>query len=195
MRLLVYYVALAFPVCLAITIMYNFYRLMPPGLNNNVFYNVHSFIRVVFFSLFMMGLMKDRFVPIIRFVLILYFVLVAANFILLQSPLKFSSRLLTTESILLILMSVLYFVRTTQDESETNWTRHPSLYVVAGIIFYEGVNFFTFLFYDPLSTERPLFGKATWTVHHITFVILCTLLAIAFRKSVNRVSHVHAGQQ
>jgi len=73
-----------------------------------------------------------------------------------------------------------------QDDSDINWLKHPAFLICAGISFYEAVNFFIFLLYYPLSDKDVSFIRALWTVHNITFVILCLMIALALYSSYKK---------
>ena len=66
-----------------------------------------------------------------------------------------------------------------QDESETNWLKHPSFLVCTGICLYEATSFFIFLFFYPLVEKNWEFADLTMSIHNVMYVTMCVLLAIA----------------
>lgn len=186
--LLKWYVIIAFIVNLAATIMYLFHSSMPDFLrNNNILYNVHSVSRVIFFSLYILEVRQYRFKTPMKILLGTYVAFCIYNFTVLESPFFLSSNLFSAESIVLLIMCLAYFFQSIQDEEETNWLRHPSFMVCSGIIFYEAITFFIFLFFYPVYHNDLAFSLATMRIYAITFVILCILLGMALYRSRKRV--------
>ena len=180
MRPIVLYVWIALVLNTISTTMFVFHKSMPEFLsNNNILYNLHSFLRVTCFGFYIYHIRKHRYsflYSILIAIYVLYFVL---NFIFFESILFFSTRIFSAESIVLLTFCLLFFVRSIQDDSNTNWLKHPAFLICGGISFYEAVNFFIFLLYYPLSAKGKSFISALWTVHNTTFVILCISIALA----------------
>lgn len=179
-----WYVYVGLALSIVSTMMFVFHSSMPPYLkNNNLIYNIHSITRVFFFCwlLFQFDFgTKNRTYKIIVWI---YAVFVIINFTWLDSVFQFSSSLFIAESIVLLLFCILFFFNSMQDESQTNWLKHPVFLICAGLSIYEAVNFFTFLFFHVLSVKNLAFLKITWTIHNATFVILCIMIALAIHKS------------
>ncbi|MBK7560212.1 MAG: hypothetical protein IPI68_01515 [Chitinophagaceae bacterium] len=191
-RILRGYVLIGFILNFSATFMLEYYDLVPTWMyvnnmvNNNLPYNIHSIIRVLFFSWYIIIIIGQfRFSGILKLILAAYMVLVLINFIFIESPFFLSTHLFAAESIVLLIMCLSYFFRSIQDESHTNWLKHPSFLVCAGICLYEVITFFIFLFFYPLSQKDPEFFVVTMRIYNITFVLLCILLALAFYKSKN----------
>ena len=184
MRPIVWYTILAIPICLLLTTIFNFYHQMPPGWkSNNILYNMHSVLRVFSFSFFIWHFTKDTFPLLQKTLWVLYLVFVVLNFAFFESLFRFSSRVLSAESVVLLTFVILYFIKAMKDESEKNWAKEHATYIVFGIGLYEAANFFIFLFYYEIADQNWNFGKFTWTMHHITFIILCTMIAIGLYRS------------
>lgn len=184
---LVFYVLAAFLLNTLSTIMVEFYFSMPDWLkNNNVLYNIHSIARVLFFSLYILTVRKYKFKRLLQLFVIAYLAFVVVNFSILESPWFISSRLFSAESILLLILCLSFFFRSIQDDSETNWLKHPAFLICTGICLYEATSFFIFLFFYPLFEKNPEFGDLTMSIHNVMYVILCLFLAITlyrYRKS------------
>lgn len=184
MKTIILYVIVALILNLTATIMFVFHRDMPSMLkNNNILYNLHSFARVAFFSMYIILLRHHRYALAYKFILACYLLFVILNFWWVDSPFYFSSRLFTAESIVLLIMCLSFFIRSMLDDSEINWLKHPSFLVCTGIALYEAINFFIFLFFYPLLEKDREFGKMTMTIHHIVFTLLCVMLALALYRS------------
>jgi len=194
MKLIVSYCFIALFLNVAAMFISQFHELLPAYLQENlVLYNLHSLIRVVFLGWYILTSMYTGFNTRWRVLLFVYCLGVAANFIFLQSPFEFSTRLFASESVILLLFCLSYFYSAMQDESETDWIKLPSFLVCIGISFFEAINFFIFLFFHPLAVKNEKFGRATWSIYNITFVLLCICLALAFKRNA-RVQQKKLGQ-
>jgi hypothetical protein len=188
-RLLVWYVILGFILNFTAIFMLEYYYLIPSWMyinnmvNNNLLYNIHSIIRVLFFSWYIITIRQYLFPILLKTLLTSYLVFVLINFIFNESPFFLSTRLFAAESIVLLIMCLFYFFSSIQDESQTNWLKHPSFLICAGISLYEVITFFIFLFFYPLSQKDQAFFLVTMRIYNITFVLLCILLALAFYQT------------
>ena len=172
---------------LASTIMFVFHKQMPETLkNNNLVYNIHSLVRVILFSWFIIQFSFGRKNNLPRILVIVYLLFTLWNFINWTSPLQFSTLHFIAESIVLLMLCLLFFFRTIRDESTTDWIKQPAFIVCAGLSLYEAVNFFTFLFFETLTRYNLQFLKIAWTIHNITFVVLCIMLALALYSAKTR---------
>ena len=189
LRLIVWYVILGFILNFIAIFMLVFYYLVPDWMhidgmvNNNILYNIHSVIRVLLFSLYIIAIRQYRYAVILKIILVTFLVLTLTNFIFIESPFFLSTPLFTAESIVLLAMCFSYFFQSIQDESDTNWLRHPSFLVCAAISLYEVITFFIFLFFYPLTLKDPSFHVVTMQIYSITYILLCILLALAFYQS------------
>lgn len=181
---LVLYVIIALLINSIAFIIAEFNDAMPSWLkNNNIYYNLHSIARVVFFSWYIITIRQYRFVVVLRFLLVAYFAFVIINFALWEDFLVISSRLFAAESIVLLFLCISYFLRSIQDDSEVNWLRHPSFLVCMGVSLYEATSFFIFLFFWPLFEKNPEFGDLTMTIHNVMYIILCLMVALALYRA------------
>jgi hypothetical protein len=188
-RLLIAYVISAFILNFSAIFTLVYPNLVPNFLkyNNNVFYNVHSFIMVIFFSLYIISTRKYKSAFILKILLVIYFVFVILNFTFLEPLLILSTRHFTTGSIVLLIMCLYYFIHSIQEESQTNWLKHPSFIICSAILMYEAITFFIYLFFYPMFNEvynKDLsFASLMMRIYQIAFVIFCILLAMALYRS------------
>jgi len=167
------------------TIMVEYYHSMPSNLkNNNILYNLHSITRMICFTWYFILISPRRQANLYKLMLSAYLALVIINFAFFESIFFLSSRLFVTESIALLVLCILFYLRSIRDESETNWVGHPSFLFITGISLFEAISFFIFLFFYPLAETNPEFGNATITMHLIAFTVLCILIAIGLYRSV-----------
>lgn len=187
-RPLVLYVIIAFFLNLLATIMAQSAGLPGWLKNNNILYNIHSVVRVVLFSWYILSVRRSLFPLNLKTLLIVYLAGVAINFIFLETPFLLSSRLFSAESIILLIICLFYFLRSILDDSSTNWLSHSSFLVGTGICLYEALTFFIFLFFYPLHNRNsaywdPSFAIATMRIYTVIYVLLCLLLALGLYKS------------
>ncbi len=183
-RILVWYVILALVLNLIATLMVEFYFSLPPSLqNNNLFYNLHSTTRTVFFSLYILSARKYKFKGILQLLLGGYLVFITVNFIVNESPLFINTFHFVAESILLLTLCISFFFRSMLDDSNVNWLKHPAFLVCTGLSLYEAATFFIYLFFYPLVLKDWEFGNLTLSIHNVMYVILCVMLAMALYKS------------
>jgi hypothetical protein len=177
-------VVLAFLINTISTIMFVYYREMPSFLkNNNVLYNIHSVMRVCLFGWYILSVHSKSYSLLSKIISVTYILFVIINFLFYESVWFFSSRLFSAESIVLLALCISFFIRSIKDESSTDWIKHPSFIICAGLGFYETTNFFIFLFFYPLLESDREFGKLTWTIHNFSFVIFCTMIAVGILRS------------
>jgi hypothetical protein len=178
-----YYVWIGLFVSLATTILYIYHYQLPRQLqNNNLIYNIHSTLRVILFSWFILQFRFGRPAFIQKTIVAGYFAFIAVNFLFWTNPLHFSSIHFIAEGIALLSLCILFFFRTIRDESDVDWIKHPAFLVCAGISLYEAINFFIFLFFETLAKENLDFLRAAWTLHNLIFVVLCVMLALGLYR-------------
>jgi hypothetical protein len=151
--------------------------------SNHIFYNLHSVVKVAFFGWFIMRYLPPASANIIKLVFVFYGAFILFNFSFFESPMVFSSRLLTIESIILIFLGISWYLYTLHDDGRREYNRGVVFLVITGIVIYESVNFFIFLFYKQLIVPERNFALLIWNVHDIAFVVMCIFLARAFQKS------------
>lgn len=191
MRPIVLYVGIAFALNLAATLSSVYRNSLPSSLqNNNILYNLNSMARVILFGWYILSLKLIRSSWLPKTVLPVYFIFLLINFIFLESPLFLSSRLLSAESIVMLVLCLFFFMRSMQDDSDINWLKHPSFLVCIGISLYEAINFFIFLFFYPLLQSNLEFGMLTMKIFSISYIILCILIALALRRNFKQ-QNVH----
>jgi hypothetical protein len=156
--------------------------------SNHVFYNLHSVVKVAFLGWFIMRYLPRASANIIRLVFVFYGAFILFNFSFFESPLFFSSRLLTIESIILMFLGISWYLYTLQDDGRREYNRGAVFLVITGIVIYESVSFFIFLFYKQLIVPERNFALLIWKVHDIAFIIMCVFMARAFQKAAHRVS-------
>lgn len=156
--------------------------------NNNLFYNIHSVIRVVLFGTYIShtGLLKQQ--KLFRFVLPVYLLLALLYFCLRKSPLDFSFEIYCIESVTMLGLCISYFLLSIRDESDTIWMDQTSFLLCAGISFYESMTFFVFLFFDALLRISMSFGETTMMIFSGAYSILCIIIAIALFRSKQKPS-------
>lgn len=156
--------------------------------NNNFLYNVQSVVRFALFAWFFI-LLKQRFMHRVKLIIpVLFIVFLVVNFAFFEKFIPqgnyetFSSRLLTTESALLLFYCLQYFIFIIIDERTSSLSKKPGFWVVVGLTVYVSVNFFIYLFYTYLLKFTWDFAIGIWDVHNIVFIVFCLFLAKQFQQ-------------
>lgn len=193
-RILIIYVIIGLILNVIVVVMLEFYYLFPTWmyidgyLNNNLFYNIHSVVRVLFLGWYITTVRPYKYPKLLKGLFIGYLLFVIINFSFFENPLFFSARLYSVESVVLLSICLLYYFRSIQDEGATNWLRHSSFLVATGVSLYEAITFFVFLFFYPLADPDSAYANtdfaiATMRLYNVMYVILCIMLAFALNKS------------
>jgi len=163
--------------------------------NNNIFYNLNSFARLLFFSWFFsmqrIGLKKmARIIPIAFLGAVIIFFSIKKdgfNYHVEGSVFYISSYLLATEAGLLLFYCLWYTNKILREDKPTFSSSNPPFWVVGGLTIFTSVNFFIFLFYDYLDTKlHEDFLLDTWDLHNSLFIILCICIAIGLYNERNK---------
>jgi hypothetical protein len=178
---LVLYVIIALILNILSTLISLYINHMPSFIKSNSFiYHIHSVARVILFSWYISKVKIIRSVLFQRSILILY--LLTASVLIFTYPYELlSSYLFAAESITLLLLCILFFINLMYEDSRTNWVRHPAFFMIAGIIQFEIILFFTFSFLQFFSDEEFAWGALK--TYSISFIILCIIIAITIYRS------------
>lgn len=173
------------------TTLFVFHKTLPASFpNNNILYNIHSIIRVCVFSWFLSRSNMFNSDKLFKIILSLYVSFMLINFIFFQSFLSFSTPLFIAETIVLIIFSTSYFYHAILDD-ETKEPDRPSFLISSGLLIFEAINFFIYLFYGPIGQNLSIeLKRMIWTIHNFSLVAFCIVIAIALHKasSKNQVS-------
>lgn len=184
MRPLFFYVCIGLVLNSVSTTSFYFHKSMPVWLkNNNIYYNLHSITRVIFFGLYIYRVTPNKNRLVYTTLFSVYGIFVLINFVFIKSIFFFSTWLFAAESIILIVACINFYLQTMKDESKTEWMKQPFFLVCTGVILYEAITFFIFLFIIPMANINPRFGLLSLKIYKITFVLLCILIALTIYKS------------
>ena len=184
LKWLVLYVVIAFILNFLAIFFLQYYSLAPSWLNvgNNIFYNLHSFVMVICFSGYIISVRLYVYPFLLKSLVVIYLAFVLVNFYFWESPLILSTRHFTAGSVVLLIMCLFYFFRSILDESQTNWLKHPSFIICAGVCLYEAITIFIFLFIYPLYNktynQNLSFAFLMMRIYQIIFVVFCISLAL-----------------
>jgi len=151
-------------------------------LNNNIFYNIHSFIRFFLFAWFFHFVGKpfprlNRFAPYLFVgVAIIVYAFVDKNIF------RVSSKMLALESALLLGYCIVFFLKLIQEDQTVSPAKLPTFWIVGGLSLFIAVNFFTYLFLNYLAVNNKEFLVVIWHIHNFFYLVMCIFIAIAFRK-------------
>ena len=156
--------------------------------NNNFLYNISSVMRLLLFA-WMFLLFRQKFMLRLKqFIPVIFIVFLLINFIFFEPFIPrgdyegFSSRLLATESALLLFYCLQYFIYMIMEDRTNPLSKQKGFWVVTGLSIYAAVNFFIFLFYYYLIGATRHFAVSIWDVHNIVFILFCIFIAIQFAR-------------
>ncbi|WP_018614675.1 hypothetical protein [Segetibacter koreensis] len=150
--------------------------------SNNPLYNIHSIARFVCFSYFFISIKKSQITFLKKLIPFLLAVFTIINFSFFENffnPIHLSGNLLTIESYLLLIYCMQYYLSQLRDEVE-RISSGKEFWIVTGLSIYVVINFFLFLFYEPMIKGSPALAAQMWNVHNIAYIIFCILIAKAF---------------
>jgi len=150
--------------------------------SNNPYYNLHSIVRFTCFAVYFIKMPHQHYSKIKWFLVFVFIVFVIVNFIFFENFFNydyFSEGLLTTESFLLLVFCMIYYLAELRYEKGEVF-KGPDFWIVTGLAVYVVVNFFVFLFYLPMIEENRDLAINIWNVHNIAFIIFCIFVARAF---------------
>lgn len=158
------------------------------GGSNNTLYNIHSVVRFICFSLFFYYSDKVYSRKVVITIALLFGSFVIINFAVFESFFNydsFSSTLFIVESFCLLIFCLLYYLHELNADSE-KITNTKEFWIVTGLSTFVVVNFFVFLFYEPLLLQNFQMAIKIWNVHNLAYILLCVFIAKAFyAPSVN----------
>lgn len=182
------YLLLAFPINLLGDLIADYRKELhfPEWVQGNTpLYNIHSIIRFICFSYFFITLPQRSFhfikkiLPVISAVLIIIDFGFYENFF---STEQISGNLLTAEAFLLLIYCMLYYLSELRNEEDV-LSRASDFWITTGLSIYVVVNFFVFLFYNPMLKQNPELADHIWNVHNIAYIIFCLFITKAFYVS------------
>lgn len=86
------------------------------------------------------------------------------------------------EAYLLLIYCMIYYLEALKDDQK-NLFLETDFWVVTGLSIYVVVNFFVFLFYQPMIDVDVKLAINIWNVHNIAFIIFCLLITKAIYAS------------
>jgi len=150
--------------------------------SNHIYYNLHSIVKVAVFGWFIARNLPAFSSNITKLIFIFYGIFIVWNFYSFQSINELSSRVLTIESIILLFLSITWYLYDLQGDQKDGNHKEAIFIAIAGLCIYEAISFFIFLFYNTLIISSVRFATNIWKVHDIGFIILCLFLVKAFYK-------------
>ncbi len=190
LRWVILYVVIAFILNFLAIFTVEYYYLVPSWMKskcNNIFYNLHSFIMVIFFSCYIISVRKYKYTVLLKILVVIYLAFVLINFTFWESPVVLSTSHYTAGSVVLLILCLFYFFSSILEESQTNWLKHPSFIICAAVCLYQAITFFIFLFIYPMNNKAfnkdISFALLMMRIYQVVFVVYCYLLALALYRS------------
>ena len=151
--------------------------------SNNLFYNIHSIIRLLLFTWFFYKLDPVFFKKLNLIIVPPFIVFTIINFYWFASIIVLpNSALFAVEAALLLFYCIVYFIRLNKEDQLTNPFSESSFKIVSGLTLYNAINFPIFIFYDYLIITNDAYSTGVWNVHNITYIVLNILIALSFKK-------------
>jgi uncharacterized membrane protein YhaH (DUF805 family) len=89
---------------------------------------------------------------------------------------------MTGEAFFLLFFCMLFYLSLMKEEN-SSYKYRKDFWVVTGLSIYMVVNFFLFLFYNPLLDKNAQLAEDIWNVHNIAYVIFILLISKALYVS------------
>ena len=150
-------------------------------LSNTVFYNLHSLTRFICFTVFFFRLQHYSFrriqwilISLFTIIFLIYFLFVDRFF----NEDHISSDLMTGEAFFSLFFCMLYYLSFLREEVEDFRVR-KDFWVVTGLSIFMVVNFFVFLFYQPLLIDNVNLAISIWNFHNLAYIIFILFISKA----------------
>ncbi|MFD2583463.1 hypothetical protein ACFSR6_13275 [Pedobacter vanadiisoli] len=186
LKLVVFYVWIALMINLSIDLIWKFRNILPVAYNsNNFLYNVHSIVRFYLFSAFFIRLDQPFLVSLKRAIPIFFTVFLVINFTFFENFFDYwelSSRLLSTEAILLLFYVIQYYLFKINENVATRIT-NSDFWIITGLGIFVALNFFIFLLYNELTIHFKKIAISLWSLHNISYIIFNLFIAKGFYES------------
>jgi len=180
---IIVYLAIAFFINLTCDIISEYYNYLPGWLQSNtLLYNAHSIIRFICFCYFFIMLKQSSFALLKKILPVFSLVIIIINFSFVENfgnPDHLSGNLLATESYLLLIFCMQYYLAKLRDEAD-DITSGADFWLVTGLSIYVVINFFVFLFYVPMLRHDIELALNIWDVHNIAYILFCIFITKAF---------------
>lgn len=185
---IIIYSLITFFLMLAATIQHQFARDLPSNLRNNgIFYNLHSIIRTLFIGWFIYEVKQVKQHTFLKYVFIIYCLFILVYLYRFGNLLNYDIILFTAESVVLLIISLTFFLSSIMDDEVELSGKDPVFIVCTGISFYEAINFFITLFIFPLYTSNHALGFFTMKIFQCSFIVLCIFLGAALYRSRQKI--------
>mgnify|MGYP006189553841 FL=1 len=149
--------------------------------SNNPLYNIHAVVRYVCFGVYFIGMPNSPYKKIKSILFGLFLLLTIVNFTVYDQFFnyeEFSGNLHAMEAYLLLIYCMIYYLEALKDD-EKNLFHEKDFWVVTGLCIYVVVNFFVFLFYQPMIDVDVKLAINIWNVHNVAFIIFCLFITKA----------------
>ena len=95
---------------------------------------------------------------------------------------EFNSWARMIESLVLIILSMLWFIKIFQEMKIVKLSEHPMFYINSGVLLYFAGNFFIFTYYNLVVNQNQELMSNIWNIHSVLNIVFNILLAIAIWK-------------
>lgn len=178
---IIIFVILSFFISLAMIVYAQFRSSMPYWFKGNgILYNLNSILRTLMFAWYLLQIPQVKRFKFLKVLLPVYLALVILFIFLSKSYWNIDVPTFASESILLLLLCLTYFLSSILDDESNLSLKNPVTLICIGISFFEAMNFFFYLFIYALSNSNHNLGYITMQISQYSFILFCLLLGIAF---------------
>lgn len=149
--------------------------------SNTVFYNIHSLSRFTCFAAFFLQLKQKDYQWLQKILIILFSIITLFYFSFIDSFFNknyISSDMMSGESFFLLFFCMLYYLSILKSDIQ-QFSQRKDFWIITGISIFSVINFFIFLFYQPLLIENRNLAEQIWTLHNIAFIIFIIFITKA----------------
>lgn len=186
LRPILLFAIVSLPLTLIAVLIQNYTYAMPAWLKSNgIFYNIIYIIRTILLGWYLLQLKEVKAHSFTKYILPAYGIFVVLNFLLFEreSPLNFSSNLAIAECLVLLALSLIYFLSTIlDDESEFSFGTPEALFCV-GLSLFEAINIFIYLFMFHLYISEKALFFLLFKISSYSFILLYLLLCLSVYRS------------
>lgn len=142
--------------------------------------HIYTPFEFTFLSLFFAEFYQKQAKNIIYSIAVVFVVFCIYNSLFIQKAMIINSYTRSVDAIILIVYSMLYFLKS-NDDLETQWSQQVNNWMVAGILLYYASSLFMFIFFNYLLIPDQM-SFIIWGIHNTILIIEYILFAIGYSK-------------
>ena len=152
------------------------------GMNNMPIVHLFTFAEFVLIALIYRKNFKKKSKDYLGAFLLIVAVYLLVNPIYPSNLFEFNSWARMIESLVLIILSMLWFIKIFQEMKIVKLSEHPMFYINSVVLLYIEGNFFIFTYYNLVVNQNQELMSNIWNIHSVLNIVFNILLAIAIWK-------------